>query len=463
MINEKANERQTRVELAKSRSLVADLHVNRENAQRGNLIRRDDRVSPRRLRSSWEHARTKGERRRSIMPGPWQVGDRIADRFEVFEIHHGGMGIVYLAVDPLRTAGQETVALKTLHDEFLPDHVGSARFAAECRLWIRLGRHPHIVQAFAVEMIEGKPHIVLERVTGGELRSQIGTHPLDPFRALRHGVEFCLGMEHAIRQGLRCHRDIKPGNLLVTGTGTLKITDFGLASIRDDYLAASIDLPDGPIALVEASDRPQIVWTDPRDQPGPTRLPPVVARTGDESIATDTSNVADLGIRRVDSERLTTDRPVHDDPELHVTIAYIPPSRLDRASTTSSRLTRTGLLLGTLPYMAPEQFRNAKAVDVRADIYSFGVVLFQMLTTELPFKGDTVAKFERQHTHYDPPSVVPAIPRQFVREAGRIDGIIQRCLAKDPANRFATVVALRRALIDALRRLDHDSGRKQRS
>jgi serine/threonine protein kinase len=397
------------------------------------------------------------------MSGPWQVGDRIADRFEVFEVHHGGMGIVYLVRDRLRTAGHETVALKTLHDEFLPDRARSARFAAECRLWIRLGRHPHIVQALAVEEIEGKPYIVLERVTGGELRSRIGTHPLDPLRALRHGVEFCLGMEHAIRQGLRCHRDIKPGNLLVTEAGTLKITDFGLAGIRDEYLAASLDLPDGPIPLAEASDPQQIVWTDPQDQPGLTRLPPAGARTGDESVATDTSQVAGRGVRDVDSARLTTGRPVHDDSDSHSTIDYIPPNWSDPDGTTRSRLTRTGLLFGTLPYMAPEQFRDARAADVRADIYSFGVVLFQMLTTELPFKGKTVAKFEWQHARYDPPSLVPAIPRKFVREAGQIDDLVQRCLAKDPADRFATVVALRRALIAVLRRLDHDFGRKLRS
>jgi serine/threonine protein kinase len=397
------------------------------------------------------------------MRGPWQVGDRIADRFEVFEVHHGGMGIVYLVRDRLGAAGQETVALKTLHDEFLPDRVRRARFAAECRLWVRLGRHPHIVQAFAVEEIEGRPHIVLERVTGGELRSRIGTRPLDPVRALRHGVEFCLGMEHATRQGLGCHRDIKPGNLLVTGSGTLKITDFGLARIRDDYLAASLELPDGPIPLAEASDHPQIVWTDPQDQPEPTRPPPAAARAGDESIASDPTHVAGAGVRYADSTHLTTGRRAHEDPDLDVTIDYVPTGRPDPAAVAGSRLTRTGLLYGTVPYMAPEQFRNAKAADVRADIYSFGVVLFQMLTTELPFKGDTAAKFERQHTHYDPPSVVPAIPRPFAREAGRIDGIVQRCLAKDPADRFATVVALRRALIAVLRRLDHDFGRKERS
>jgi serine/threonine protein kinase len=350
------------------------------------------------------------------MPGPWQVGDWIGDRFEIFEVHRGGMGIVYLVRDRLGTAGQETVALKTLYDEFLPDRVRCARFAAECRLWIRLGRHPHIVQAFAVEEIDGKPHIVLERVTGGELRTRIGTGPVDPLRALRHGVEFCLGMEHAIRQGLRCHRDIKPGNLLVTGAGTLKITDFGLAGIRDEYLAAGNDLPGGPIPLAEASDPQRIVWTDPRDGPGLVRLPPAGARTGDESIASDTSHVAGRDDRHVDSTRLTTGRPVHDQPELHSTIDCIPPGRSDPAGTTDSRLTRTGLLFGTLPYMAHEQFQSARAADVRTDIYSFGVVLFQMLTTELPFKGNTAAKFEWQHTRYAPPSVPvpPGVARGFI-------------------------------------------------
>jgi serine/threonine protein kinase len=394
------------------------------------------------------------------MPGPWQVGDRIADRFEVFEVHQGGMGIVYLVLDRLRATGHETLALKTLHDEFLPDRVRSERFAAECRLWIRLGRHPHIVQAFAVERIEGRPHIVLERVAGGELRSRLATHPLDPIRALRHGVEFCLGMEHALRQGLRCHRDIKPGNLLVTGAGTLKITDFGLAGIRDEYLAASRDLPDGPIPLAQSSDPRPIVWTDPRHGPGPTRRPPAGARTGEESTATDPrdGDVTDMGVRHADSAHDTIGAPAHEDPDLRTTIDYIPPNQPDPAGALGSPLTRTGFLLGTLPYMAPEQFRDARSADVRADIYSFGIVLFQMLTTELPFKGNTVAKFERQHACYDPPSVVPAIPRPYVREAARIDGIVRRCLAKDPADRFASVVALRRALIAVLRRLGHGFG-----
>jgi serine/threonine protein kinase len=395
------------------------------------------------------------------MPGPWQIGDRIADRFDVFEVHHGGMGVVYLVLDRQRTVGHETVALKTLHDEFLPDHVRLARFAEECRLWIQLGRHPHIVQALAVEEIGGKPYIVLERATGGELRSRIGTQPLDPIQALRHGVEFCLGMEHAIRQGLRCHRDIKPGNLLISGSGALKITDFGLAGIRDEFLS-SIDWPDAPIPLAEATAQQPIVWTDPRDQPGPIRSSPTDAATGDGSVGSGTTEPnRDAGpdLQRADTSRLAIGSTSHEDPNADATIEYAPPGRSDLGGAPRSRLTRTGVMLGTLPYMAPEQFRDSKAVDVRADIYSFGVVLFQMLTAELPFKGDTAAKFERQHARYDPPSVIPAIPRWFGREAGRIDTLVRRCLAKDPADRFPTVGALRRTMTVVLRRLDPGFGR----
>src|SRR4051812_10533713 len=122
------------------------------------------------------------------MQGTRQAGDWIADRFQVFEVHEGGMGVVYVAQDRLETSGHKVVALKTLHDGLLANRDRRERFATECHLWVHLGRHPNIVQAFAVEEIEGRPYIVLELVTGGELRSRIGTPRLDPLRALRFGV-----------------------------------------------------------------------------------------------------------------------------------------------------------------------------------------------------------------------------------------------------------------------------------
>ena len=336
--------------------------------------------------------------------------------------------------------GRENVAIKTLRDELLVDQERAGRFAAECQLWVKLGRHPNVVQAYSVERIDDRPHIVLELVTGGELRRRIGTRQLDVPQALRYGVEFCLGMEHAIRQGLRCHRDIKPANLLVSAGDHLKITDFGLASIRDELLANGLDGP-GPIPLDESSTPQPIVWDDPRDQRDQTTAPVVTPLPAAE-------------IPAVEAET----RPVPFDPtplefDPESTLDFVPRNRLDSQDTLITHLTRTGVLLGTLPYMAPEQFRDPHSADIRADIYAFGVVLFEILTGELPFKGTTIAKLERQHSRYTPPSVVPSIPAKFGREAERIDKIVHKCLAKDPGERFGTVADLRKALTGVWRRV----------
>lgn len=385
------------------------------------------------------------------MPGVRQVGDWIGNRFEIFEVYQGGMGVVYAVKDRLGAAERPVIALKTLHEELFLDGERGARFSSECHLWVHLGNHANVVQAYAVEEIEGRPHILLELITGGDLRRQIGTPELDLPLALRHGFEFCLGMEHAIRQGLRCHRDIKPANLLLTPAGALKIADFGLAAIRDEIIGVGPDRADEPIPLVEAFEEQPIIWDDPRDQDGQshprvfprrTPLPEWTVTTDMIGELNDPSTVAPLSI------------PVLAQPDLESTVDHVPLHRTGAQDTAFARLTRTGVMVGALPYMAPEQFHDARSADVRADVYSFGIVLFQMLTGRLPFRGDTVAKLERQHRRADPPSVVPAISRRFARVAGRVDEIVHRCLAKDPADRYATIPDLRRALTESLRRVD---------
>jgi serine/threonine protein kinase len=397
-----------------------------------------------------------------------QVGDWIGERFEVFEIHEGGMGVVYLAKDRRATTGHDVLVLKTLKHELLFDPNRSARFASECHLWVHLGQHPNIVQAFAVEHLDGTPYIVLELVGGGELGALIGKPQLDPLRALRFGIDFCLGMEHAIRQGLRCHRDVKPGNLLVTASGALKITDFGLAGIRDEILGSCFEDPDMPIPLVEEFEPQQIVWSDPRDQrnPVPPQPPSSLAKRKSAGASAQAPRDSAARLSSLDSsgssECSASNSPADDSSDPDATVDYVS-NRHTPYGTVITNLTRTGVLMGTLPYMAPEQFRDAKTADVRSDIYSFGVVLFQMLTTELPFKGNTLAKLDRQHSQYVPPSVVPAIPRRYAREAKRIDEIVQQCLAKDPDERFATVGEFRRALSDSLQRLDHSFNPRRRA
>jgi serine/threonine protein kinase len=359
--------------------------------------------------------------------GEFQIGDRIAGRFEVGEIHRGGMGVVYVVRERLEGGEPRTLALKTLRDEFLRDPRRSRRFATECHLWVRLGSHPNLVRALDLEEIEGRPFVVLEYVDGGELGRWIGTPRLDLPRALGFGVQFCLGMEQALRAGLACHRDIKPGNLLIGRDGTLKIADFGLVRLRAEFLAGGIG-PDRPIPLDDAAERLPILWDDPRDRDGPGPRP----------------------------EAWDDDATV-DAPDPLATLDYVPGERAPH-----SRLTATGWQLGTYPYMAPEQFVDAARADVRTDIYAFGIVLFEMLMSVRPFRGRTPAMFRRQHERYAPPSVVAAIPRRFRRVAGTIDEVVQRCLKKDPGDRFPSIEALRAALTDVSQRLDWAPWRRPR-
>jgi serine/threonine protein kinase len=103
--------------------------------------------------------------------------------------------------------------------------------------------------------------------------------------------------------------------------------------------------------------------------------------------------------------------------------------------------------------MAPEQFRDPRSVDVRADIYAFGVVLFEMITGTLPFNGRSPDLLGHQHSQYKPASVVPSVHHRHAKLAKRVDEIVQRCLMKDPVARFRSVADLRIALKQTLAQL----------
>jgi serine/threonine protein kinase len=329
------------------------------------------------------------------------------------------------------------------------------------------------VQAYAVEILEGKPYVVIELVQGGDLVRWIGSRKLNLAQSLQFGVQFCQGMEHAVRQGLNCHRDVKPANLLITEDGILKITDFGLARICEEMVAIRPELPDGSIPLAEPPRLPQrIVFTDPRDQevkpPSSTSL---ASARAPRSSAQNSSGASLRGFSefsRVESH--TRSAPVSSpvsspiSAENQVVSKVKPtPTTLDKGNETSEyvtpsetvepRLTRSGARLGTGAYMAPEQFRDPGSVDIRADIYAFGVVLFEMISGKLPFTGKSLDMLDRQHSRYEPPSLVPLIPRSYTRLASSVDQLVQRCLKKDPAERFRTMSDLRRALLTLLSRI----------
>jgi serine/threonine protein kinase len=393
---------------------------------------------------------------------PRKVGDWIGGRFEIFDVHEGGMSLVYVVHDHMVQSGRSVVALKTLKDELLGHRIRRSRFATECRLWVQLGHHHNIVQAYAVEVLEGKPYVVMELVQGGDLVRWIGSPKLDLTQSLQFGVQFCQGMEHAVRQGLNCHRDVKPANLLITEDGVLKITDFGLARICEEMVAVRPELPDGSIPLAASSRSPQrIVFTDPRDQVvnplNVTNLAPARApRSAEQKVAGEvTSRLSEFphaeAPPRSASVPSTSAAGNHlvgkaKRPPLLLRIGNETSENAPPPETAEPRLTRSGARLGTGAYMAPEQFRDPGSVDVRADIYAFGVVLFEMITGKLPFMGKSLDMLDRQHSRYDPPSVVPFIPRSYVRLANGVDQLVQRCLKKDPTERFRTVTELRKAL-----------------
>jgi serine/threonine-protein kinase len=99
-------------------------------------------------------------------------------------------------------------------------------------------------------------------------------------------------------------------------------------------------------------------------------------------------------------------------------------------------MTRTGFMLGTFDYIAPEQIQESSTVDGRADIYSFGVMVYQLLTGELPFKHVNPGALLIAHLNQPPPDprdIMPDIPEHTAKA-------LQRAMAKKPEERFATAI-----------------------
>ncbi|HSB61185.1 MAG TPA: protein kinase, partial [Vicinamibacteria bacterium] len=156
-------------------------------------------------------------------------------RFELRRLlGEGGFGVVHLAYDHETKAG---CALKTLRDDYLADRQARATFEKEARVWAGLERHPHVVRAHAVEEIEGRVYLAMDYVAPeepglGSLAGHLARRPPSLARSLRWGIQLCHGMEHANARGIRCHRNVKPSNILIGQDGAVRVSDFGLAGAR---------------------------------------------------------------------------------------------------------------------------------------------------------------------------------------------------------------------------------------
>jgi serine/threonine-protein kinase len=261
---------------------------------------------------------------------------------ERYELNHliarGGMAEVYRAHDRLL---DRPVALKVLFPELSVDRSFVERFRREAQAAANLS-HPNIVPVFDWGEDTGTYFIVMEFIDGRPLSAILkSSGPLTADRTADIGAHVAAALGYAHKHGV-IHRDVKPGNVLITDEGQVKVTDFGIA----------------------------------------------------------------------------------------------------RAINTEESLTQTGAVMGTATYFSPEQ-AEGMGVDARSDIYSLGVVLFEMVTGRPPFLGDTPVAVASKHVRDHPPApreLNPAIPPTF-------EAIILKAMAKNPEHRYATAEDLRADLL----------------
>jgi WD40 repeat protein/serine/threonine protein kinase len=160
----------------------------------------------------------------------------VLDLYEVVDVvRTGGMGLVYRVH---HRSWNVDLAVKVPRRELVESTVGMRSFEAEAESWVGLGSHPHIVTCTYVRRIDGLPRIFAEWIDGGSLAEAVRDRRIyrdGPPAALRRvldiAIQFAWGLEHAHQNGL-VHQDVKPGNVMLTGDGTVKVTDFGLAKAR---------------------------------------------------------------------------------------------------------------------------------------------------------------------------------------------------------------------------------------
>src|SRR3954470_8915837 len=261
-----------------------------------------------------------------------------ADRYEIVrEIARGGMANVYLAQDRKL---DRPVALKVLPAELSRDSTFVERFRLEAQAAASLN-DPTIVAVYDWGQEQETSFIVMEYVEGRTLRDVISEGPMEPVAAAQIAAEIAKALAAAHRAGV-VHRDIKPGNVLMTPSGEVKVADFGIA----------------------------------------------------------------------------------------------------RANGAGDGLTKTGAVMGTATYFSPEQAQGL-AVDARSDIYSLGIVLYEMLTGVVPFAGDSAVSVA--YLHVREPVVAPSRRKPGIPPA--LEAIVLTCREKDPASRYQTADQLRTDLL----------------
>ena len=320
---------------------------------------------------------------------PGALTGRTVSHYRVLDIiGGGGMGVVYRAED-LKLGRR--VALKFLPEELGNDSPALQRFEREARIASSLNHH-NICAIYEFGEHEGLPFLVMESLEGETLRDclpRAGEKGLPIAELLDLSIQVTDGLQAAHEKGI-IHRDIKPANIFLTSKGVCKILDFGLAKLLEE------GEPEKTAAQAANASRPM---------DSTFNAPIAEAYVGPA--------VKDIG---------------------GFTAATV---KSDNGSIVS-RLTRTGLAIGTAGYMSPEQV-NREKLDARTDLFSFGLVLYEMATGQRAFGGKTAAAVHDAILHQ-----VPRPVRDLNSTlAPGLEAIINKSLEKDRDLRYQSAAELR--------------------
>jgi dienelactone hydrolase/predicted Ser/Thr protein kinase len=161
------------------------------------------------------------------MPSTVAPGSKLGPYALLSPLGAGGMGVVYRARDERL---ERDVAVKVISPGLLTHEAARRRFRTEALALAKLN-HPHIAAVYDVGEQDGTDYLVMEYVAGESLAQKLASGPLPAAAALSLGVEIASALEEAHEHGV-VHRDLKPGNVIVTPKGRVKVLDFGLAKLR---------------------------------------------------------------------------------------------------------------------------------------------------------------------------------------------------------------------------------------
>src|SRR5205807_6924172 len=331
------------------------------------------------------------------------VGQTLDDKYRLERLlGQGGMGAVYLAT---HLGTDRYVALKLIAPQFMRNPEFVERFKREARAAGRL-RHPNVVDVtdfgFPRSGNESVPYLVMEYLDGCTLSDVLAEEDRLPLYWVVDIIEqVCAAVHEAHQQGI-VHRDLKPDNIWLEPNGLggyrVKVLDFGIAKLGEVSTALPLPRHIEPITTEEA---PTLIPSPPGDS---ATVASIAAKTQAASPELEAATLIQspeepncFATPLADNDQAT--RMFGKGRETVVS----PLTTIAPAADETGNLTRVGAILGTPLYMSPEQCRGER-LDARSDIYSLGIIAYQMLTGAPPFTGDT-STIIRAHKEIQPPPV----------------------------------------------------------